>query len=156
MTSAIDIKHYRIRAMTCKWREQLLTSGHFASSFILLITFRDLRVRMVTRFCSRFLSRVFVITISNQVGGGGGLVTMGTANTDLIFFSKYYPGWNIFIQNIFENTNIKNLINFCPWLKMGVIENVNIASSWCNLWNRYEHETRFWLLFQISNWIKSF
>jgi hypothetical protein len=32
------------------WREQLLTSGHFGSSFILVISFRDLRVKMVTRF----------------------------------------------------------------------------------------------------------
>ena len=50
-----------------RWREQLLTSGHSGSSFILLTSFRDLRVKMVTRFCSRFLSRVFVITISSHL-----------------------------------------------------------------------------------------
>jgi hypothetical protein len=36
MTSAIDIKRYKTRVI---WREQLLTSGHFESSFILLTQF---------------------------------------------------------------------------------------------------------------------
>jgi hypothetical protein len=48
MTSAIDIKRYKTRACNgVIWREQ---PGHFGSSFILLISFRDLRVKMITRF----------------------------------------------------------------------------------------------------------
>jgi hypothetical protein len=42
-----------------RWREQLLMPGHFGSSLILLISFCNLRVKIVTPFCSQFLSRVF-------------------------------------------------------------------------------------------------
>jgi hypothetical protein len=67
MTSAIGHKTLYNTRNDVRWREQLLTSGRFGSSFILLISFRDLRVKMVTRFCSRFLSRIFVITISSHL-----------------------------------------------------------------------------------------
>jgi hypothetical protein len=57
MTSAIDIKHYTVEH--AQWCEQLLTSGHFENSFISLISFRNMRVKMVTQFCCNSFEQGF-------------------------------------------------------------------------------------------------